>query len=74
MNSIEEIFNNITYTNNVQSYSKIYKDRPMSSRDTAVFWIEYVIRHNGAVHMQSPLVHMNAFTQYSLDFILKKML
>lgn len=67
--TLVEIFNNQTYTDNVQRFSKIYRDRPMLARDTAVYWIEYVIRHHGASHMQSPLVHSNIFVQYSFDVV-----
>ncbi|KAL5273921.1 hypothetical protein ACFFRR_000595 [Megaselia abdita] len=68
-NSIEEVLSNRTYTDNIQRFSKVYRDRPMSARDTAVYWIEYVMRHHGALHMQSPLVHSNIFVQYSLDVV-----
>lgn len=69
MDSINEILQNRTYTDKVQRFSKLYRDRPMSPRDTVVYWIEYVIRHHGATHMQSPLVHLNVFIQYSLDVV-----
>lgn len=67
--TIEEVLSNATYTDAVKRFSKVYRDRPMQPRDTAVYWIEYVMRHHGAAHMQSPLVFMNGFTQYSLDVI-----
>lgn len=40
--------------------------RPM---DTASYWIEYVIRHKGAKHMQSPAVHMNFVQRNSIDVL-----
>lgn len=67
--AIDEVINNRTFANNVQKFSKIYRDRPISARDTAVYWIEYVIRHHGAPHLQSPLVHSNVIVQYSLDVL-----
>lgn len=67
--SIDEALNNRTYVDNVQRFSKIYRDRPMSTRNTAVYWIEYVMRHHGAPHLQSPLVHSNILVQYSLDVV-----
>lgn len=67
--SIDEVLNNRTYADNVQRFSKIYRDRPMTARDTAAYWIEYVIRHHGAPHIQSPLIHLNVFAQYSLDVL-----
>ncbi|XP_055846166.1 uncharacterized protein LOC129912079 [Episyrphus balteatus] len=68
-NAINEVLTNKKYTDNVRRFSKIYKDRPMTARETAVFWVEYVLRHRGAPHMQSPAVHLNAFQLMSLDVI-----
>ncbi|CAD7078253.1 unnamed protein product [Hermetia illucens] len=65
--TVEEVLHNPTYRNKVQAFSRIYRDRPMSPRDTAAYWIEYVIRHRGAKHMQSPAVHMNFIQLYGLD-------
>lgn len=41
----------------------------MSARDTAAFWVEYVIRHRGAPHMQYPAVHQSFIQKNSLDVI-----
>lgn len=47
----------------------MYKDRPMNSRDLASYWVEYVIRHKGAAHMQYPEVFQNIFQKNSIDVI-----
>lgn len=67
--AIKEILTNAKYKNIVQKQSKVFRDRPQSALDTAVFWTEYVLRHNGAWHMQSPAVHLNFLQQNSLDVI-----
>ncbi|XP_055916902.1 UDP-glycosyltransferase UGT5-like [Eupeodes corollae] len=67
--AILEVLTNPQYTENVRRFSKLTKDRPMTPRETAVFWLEYVIRHKGAYHMQSPAVHLNTFQLYSFDVI-----
>ncbi|XP_055846300.1 uncharacterized protein LOC129912178 [Episyrphus balteatus] len=67
--SIKEVLENPKYRENVKEFSKLYRDRPMSAKETAIFWIEYVIRHKGAYHMQSPAVHLNAFQLVSADVI-----
>lgn len=41
----------------------------MSPQDTAVYWIEYIIRHHGAPHLQYPGIHLNFFQRNSLDVI-----
>lgn len=35
--------------------------------DTAIYWIEYVIRHRGAPHLRYPAADLNFFQYYSLD-------
>lgn len=62
-----EVLNNPKYRENVQGFSRLYRDRPLSARETAAYWVEYVLRHHGARHMQSPLVHMNFIEATNLD-------
>lgn len=39
----------------------------MKPMDRAIYWVEYVLRHNGASHLKSSCVSLN-FTQYfSID-------
>ncbi|XP_055916179.1 uncharacterized protein LOC129949013 [Eupeodes corollae] len=67
--AILEVLENPKYKENINEFSKLYRDRPMSAKETAVFWIEYVIRHKGAYHMQSPAVFLNSFQLFSVDVI-----
>ncbi|XP_055919866.1 UDP-glycosyltransferase UGT5-like [Eupeodes corollae] len=67
--AIEEVLTNQTYRNNVRQFARLYRDRPMTAKQTAVYWVEYVLRHRGAPHMQSPAVHLNHFQLLSLDVI-----
>ncbi|XP_055906895.1 UDP-glycosyltransferase UGT5-like [Eupeodes corollae] len=68
--TINEVLKNKTYKTNVETFSRLYKDRPMTAKQTAVYWIEYVIRHRGAPHMQSPLKDLNVLQENSIDVIL----
>ncbi|XP_020810167.1 UDP-glucuronosyltransferase 1-6-like [Drosophila serrata] len=67
LEAIQEVLTNPQYAKKVSTFSSLYRDRPMSSRELVVYWSEYVIRHHGAVHLQSPLVHMNCIAAYNLD-------
>uniref|UniRef100_A0A1I8PFT0 UDP-glycosyltransferases domain-containing protein n=1 Tax=Stomoxys calcitrans TaxID=35570 RepID=A0A1I8PFT0_STOCA len=67
--SVLEVLNNPKYRENVQRFSKLYRDRPMSPRQLVSYWVDYVIRHKGAKHMQSPAVHMSWWELHSLDVI-----
>lgn len=68
-NAIDEMLTNQTYVNNVQKISQLYRDRPQSPLETAIYWIEYVLRYRGAQHMQSATVHLNIIQRNSLDVI-----
>ncbi|EDW03007.1 GH10731 [Drosophila grimshawi] len=65
--SIVEILSNPQYTQKVKSFASLYRDRPMTARKSVVYWTEYVLRYNGASHLQSPLVHMNFVAANNLD-------
>jgi len=45
--------------------SALSKDEPESSLNRAVWWVEYVIRHNGAKHLRSAAIDL-AWYQYLL--------
>ncbi|GAB0090842.1 hypothetical protein DMENIID0001_056070 [Sergentomyia squamirostris] len=67
--ALKEVLNNPKYRETVQKMAQIFKDRPQTALETANFWIEYVIRHNGAPHLQSQSVHLNILQRNSLDVI-----
>lgn len=37
---------------------QLIQDQPMKPLDRAVWWIEYVLRHNGAKHLRSPAANI----------------
>ena len=51
----------------MKKLSELYRDRPSTAMETAVYWTEYVIRHRGAKHMRYPAADLNYFQYYSLD-------
>ncbi|XP_039484432.1 UDP-glycosyltransferase UGT5 [Drosophila santomea] len=65
--SIKEVIDNPKYAKTLKSFSQLYRDRPLSPHESVVYWTEYVIRHHGAAHMQSPLVHMNFIASNNVD-------
>lgn len=65
--SLNEMLGNSTYSQVIKKLSSMFKDRPQHPLDNAAFWVEYVIRHQGAKHLQSPAVYLNFFQYYSLD-------
>lgn len=47
--------------------SKIFKDYQIKPLDQAVYWVEYVIRNNGAGHMRSNSATLNYTQYFSMD-------
>jgi len=57
------------YSSTVKGFSRLFRDRPLSPKDTAIYWTEYVINHRGAKHMQYKAIHQNFWQRNSLDVI-----
>lgn len=68
--AVNEILSNQNYETSAKMISKRFKDRPMNGLQTAKYWIEYVIRNNGAKFLQSPALELNILQYYSLDVII----
>lgn len=58
------------YSSKAKQISEEFKDRPLSAMDTAVYWVEYVIRHKGAPRLQSAAKQLAWYQYYLLDVIL----
>ncbi|KAF5306218.1 hypothetical protein FQR65_LT18599 [Abscondita terminalis] len=67
--AIEEILNNPKYLNKVKEKNRIMHDEPMKPLDKAVFWVEYVLRHNGAPHLKTSALSLNWYQYLLLDVI-----
>ncbi|EAT37650.1 AAEL010381-PA [Aedes aegypti] len=53
-NALNEVLNNDKYTKTVQLISKRLRDQPLPPMDMAKYWVNYVLRHDGAEHLKSP--------------------
>lgn len=62
---VHEVITNDSYKKKAKEMSVRFRDRPMSPLDTAMFWIEYVIRYNGAEHLKNPARNMS-WVAYSM--------
>lgn len=67
--ALVEIGQNNSFLKNVQKLSSLYRDRPLTAMENAVYWIEYVLRHKGALQLRYPGIELNFFQQRSLDVI-----
>ncbi|CAG9862481.1 unnamed protein product [Phyllotreta striolata] len=68
--AVLEVAGNPKYRRNVEKLREIWADHPMKSIDRAVWWIEYVIRHNGTEHLKTPYANIPWFQYLLLDVIL----
>uniref|UniRef100_A0A1B6E0P5 UDP-glucuronosyltransferase n=1 Tax=Clastoptera arizonana TaxID=38151 RepID=A0A1B6E0P5_9HEMI len=65
--NIREVITNRSFKENTIKLSKIMQDLPSTSLETAVFWTEYVLRHNGASHLRSSGLQLLWYQHHMLD-------
>jgi len=68
--ALKEVLENKKYSQAIGKFSALYRDRPLTAKQSVVYWAEYVLRHHGAPHLQSPSVHMNFIELHNLDIYL----
>ncbi|XP_038210045.1 UDP-glycosyltransferase UGT5-like [Zerene cesonia] len=64
---IAEVLNNESFTKTAKEVSRRFWDRPMNALDTAMYWIEYIIRNNGAPYMKSQAIELSWLSFSMLD-------
>lgn len=69
MNAINAITKNQTFYENIQQMSDIFRTNQNEPLDTAIWWIEYVIKYKGAAHLQSPAKNLPWFRYLQLDLV-----
>uniref|UniRef100_V5GK87 UDP-glucuronosyltransferase n=2 Tax=Anoplophora glabripennis TaxID=217634 RepID=V5GK87_ANOGL len=66
---LQELLTNPQYTDNIKKRSQLFHDRPLKPMDSAVYWVEYVIRTKGAHHLGVAAVKIPWYIYHSLDVI-----
>ncbi|KAB0801395.1 hypothetical protein PPYR_05749 [Photinus pyralis] len=69
LNAINTVLQNPKYLNNARARSKILRDNPQKPLDKAIFWIEYVLRHNGAHHLKTAALNLRWYQYLLLDVV-----
>lgn len=67
VSAINKIVNNESYYKKIRLMSDIFRTNQNSPLDTAIWWIEYVIKYNGAPHLQSAAKNLPWFRYLQLD-------
>lgn len=55
------------YKQNMLKLSQLLRDKPMKPTDSAVFWMEFVMRHKGAAHLRTDSYQLPWHVYHSLD-------
>lgn len=50
--TLVKLMNDNSYKKNLERYSTLLRERPMTAIDVVTYWVEYVIRHKGADHLR----------------------
>lgn len=57
------------YKQNMVKLSQLHLDKPMKPIDSAVFWMEFVMRHKGAAHLRTESYKLPWYAYHCLDVI-----
>ncbi|KDR20745.1 UDP-glucuronosyltransferase 2B13 [Zootermopsis nevadensis] len=69
LEALRTVLDQPSYIENARRTARIFRDRPQSALDTAIFWTEYVMRHGGAPHLRSAAVELAWYQYLLLDVI-----
>ncbi|XP_077983106.1 UDP-glucuronosyltransferase 2C1-like [Glandiceps talaboti] len=64
--AITTVVEDQSYKENAMRLARIHRDKPILAGDTAVFWIEHVIKHGGQ-HLRAEAFNLNIFQYFLLD-------
>lgn len=70
LNAIKKVIHDPKYRNEVKKRQFLLMDQSETPLQRAVYWTEYVLRHRGAKHLQSPSRYMGVVQYYLLDVFL----
>ncbi|XP_038638988.1 2-hydroxyacylsphingosine 1-beta-galactosyltransferase-like [Scyliorhinus canicula] len=57
------------YKKQAMYLSRLHQDQPLHPVNRAVYWLEYVLRHDGAAHLRPTLYDMVFYQYYMLDVV-----
>ncbi|KAI1889519.1 hypothetical protein AGOR_G00163710 [Albula goreensis] len=69
LQALQEVLHDPSYRMNMQRLSRLHRDQPMKPLDSALFWIEFVMRNKGAAHLRTESYRMPWYSYHSVDVI-----
>lgn len=70
LRAIRKLMHDPKFKREVKYRQALLRDQRETPLERAVYWTEYVLRHKGAIHLQSPAKDMGLVQYYLLDVIL----
>ncbi|KAM9366678.1 UDP-glucuronosyltransferase 2C1-like [Symphorus nematophorus] len=70
LEAIQEVLNEPSYRMNMQRLSRLHRDQPVKPLDSALFWIEFVMRHKGAAHLKTESFRLPWYSYHSVDVVM----
>jgi len=70
LEALQQVLHEPSYRMNMQRLSRLHRDKPMKPLDSALFWIEFVMRHKGAAHLRTESYKMPWYSYHSVDVML----
>ncbi|KAK6323122.1 hypothetical protein J4Q44_G00054610 [Coregonus suidteri] len=67
VDGLNSVINDPSYKESMMRLSRIHHDQPMKPLDTAVFWIEFVMRNKGAKHLRVEAHNLSWYQYHCLD-------
>ncbi|KAG8228488.1 UDP-glycosyltransferase [Ladona fulva] len=67
LKTIRTVLDDPSFAEKMKKRSSVAKDTPQPPLEKAVYWIEYVLRHEGAHHMRSAGVDLSWFQFFLVD-------
>ncbi|XP_069741487.1 2-hydroxyacylsphingosine 1-beta-galactosyltransferase-like isoform X2 [Narcine bancroftii] len=55
------------YKKQAMHLSKLFRDQPLHPVNRTVYWLDYVLRHDGAAHLRPALYEMSFYQYHMLD-------
>lgn len=69
LKAINKVIHEPRYKNEVKKRQFLLRDQKETPLERAIYWTEYVLRHKGAIHLQSPARNLNWMQYYLLDVV-----
>lgn len=65
--ALTKVISDSSYRQRAQKLSEIHKDQPGHPTSRTIYWINYILRHNGAEHLHAAISDISFYQYFLLD-------